>query len=156
MVHVKATFQEDEQTYYGQGYRGQKVLWQIHPGLQHEHLPPEKWKGPPFIRDNDGEKSEGYRHLNGPTWVGTALAARVMGARKAWGHEAYFDYVDRWWQEEVEQKAANAKDATGAAGGPFVQKMWQTYRAKADEIGAAAEAKRMTAPASSGQKAQAP
>jgi hypothetical protein len=149
MAHVKALFAEDDQTYYGEGYRGQKVLWQIHPGLRHEELPPEKWKGPQFKGDNDGVKSEGYRHLNGPTWVGQALAARLMGAKKNWDHDAYFDYVDRWWKEEVDSatsastsKPLAAKDAAANAGGPFVQAMWKAYRAKADEIGAAAQAKK--------------
>ena len=152
MAHVKALFAEDDQTYYGEGYRGQKVLWQIHPGLRHEELPPEKWKGPPFQGDNDGEKSEGYRHLNGPTWVGQALAARLMGAKKNWGHDAYFDYVDRWWKEEVDSatsastsKPISARNATDNAGGPFVQAMWKAYRAKADEMGKADEAKRTPA-----------
>ena len=156
MAGVKALFAEDEQTYYGEGYRGQKALWQIHPGLQHEHLPPEKWKGPPFKGNNDGEKSEGYRHLNGPTWVGQALAARLMGARKNWNHDAFFDYVDRWWKEEVESAQADAKKTTGAAGGPFVQAMWKNYRQKADGIGAAVEAKRPRTAASAGPPATRP
>jgi hypothetical protein len=164
MANVKALFAEDEQTYYGEGYRGQKALWQIHPGLQHEHLPPEKWTGPPFKGDNDGEKSEGYRHLNGPTWVGQALAARLLGAKRNWGHDAFFDYVDRWWQEEVEPpsgsatKAADPKTTTGAAGGAFVQAMWKSYREKADEIGAGIAAKRpkTTAPAAANPPATAP
>jgi hypothetical protein len=142
MVGVNAAFAEDEQTYYGDGYGGQKALWQIHPGLQHEHLPPERWKGPPFKGDNDGEKSDAYRRLNGPTWVGQALAARLMGARKNWNHNAFFDYVDRWWKEEVEAGQGDAKKSTAAAGGPFVEAMWKTYRQKADEIGAAVAAKR--------------
>ena len=165
MANVKALFAEDEQTYYGEGWRGQKVLWQIHPGLRHEELPPEKWKGPPFKDDNDGEKSEGYRSLNGPTWVGAALAARLMGAKKDWGHDAYFVYVDRWWQEEVDRtvstttapgaRAATAPAATrpvdpkkvaGAAGGPFVQAMWKAYRGTADEIGAGVAADRKAPP----------
>ena len=150
MTGVKAAFAEDEQTYYGEGYGGRKVLWQIHPGLQHEHLPPEKWKGPPFKGANNGKKSEGYRRLNGPTWVGQTLAARLMGAKKVWNHDAYFDYVDRWWKEEVESAAGGAKKITGVAGGAFVQAMWKAYRAKADEIGAAVEARRSRPPAGGG------
>jgi hypothetical protein len=142
MAGVKALFAEDDQTYYGEGWRGQKVLWQIHPGLRHEHLPPQEWKGPSFKGANNGDKSEGYRRLNGPTWVGQALAARLMGARRNWNHDAFFDYVDRWWKEEVEAAGGDSKKAAAAAGGPFVQAMWQTHRGKADEIGAACEAKR--------------
>jgi hypothetical protein len=53
-----------------------------------------------------------------------------MGATKNWNHDPFFDYVDRWMNEEH------------AAGGPFVQQMWNLYRPQADEIGAASEKKR--------------
>ena len=130
MKNVRAAFAEDQQTYYGKGYRGQTVLWQINlnPLRRHEHLPPAKWTGPPFQGANNGRKSEGYRKLNGPTWVGQALAARLMGARKHWNHDAFFDYVDRWMKEDAAAKGS------GAAGGPFVHAMWNAYRARADEI----------------------
>ena len=134
MKHVQAAFAEDEQTYYGEGYRGQKVLWTIDrdPNRRHEHLPPDKWTGPPFKGDNDGNKSEAYRKLNGPTWVGEALCARLIGAKAYWNHDAFFDYVDRWVQEDV----AAATNRASAMGGAFVCAMWDTHRAKADEIGA--------------------
>ena len=143
MKHVRASFAEDEQTYFGRGYGGQKVLWTIDrsESRRHEHLPPGAWDGPPFKGDNNGWKSEGYRRLNGPTWIGQALAARLLGAKAYWNHDAYFDYVDRW--------VAEAKDGTVdpktlaptgydpfAGAGAFVQAMWQAYRPKADEIGA--------------------
>ena len=131
MQNVRATFAEDQQTYYGKGWRGQKVLWRINleEHRKHEHLPPAKWSGPPFKGANNGHKSEGYRELNGPTWVGQALAARLMGARKCWGHDAFFDYVDRWMKEDAADKAGKA--GVGAAGGPFVHAMWKAYRDKA-------------------------
>lgn len=144
MRHVKAAFAEDQQTYYGAGYRGQKALWTIDctEARRHEHLPPEKWAGPPFQGDNDGWKSEGYRCLNGPTWVGQALAARILGAKGDWNHDAFFDYVDRWVSEAqdglVDQKTMKPtgyQPFYGGAGG-FVEAMWKAYRAKADEIGA--------------------
>lgn len=140
MKHVRASFAEDQQTYYGEGYRGQKALWRIDPGesRKHEHLPPQRWDGPPFKGDNNGWKSEGYRRLNGPTWIGQALAARLLGAKAYWNHDAFFDYVDRW--------VAEAKDGTvdpkslapvgyDPFAGAFVQAMWQAYRSKADKIG---------------------
>lgn len=142
MKHVRASFAEDEQTYYGSGYRGQKALWQIcrDEARRHEHLPPEKWAGPPFQGANNGWKSEGYRLLNGPTWVGQALAARLLGAVELWDHPAFFDYVDRWVAEA--ESGTVAKDTAARAGydafhGPardFVRAMWQTYRERADEI----------------------
>jgi len=143
MKHVKATFAEDQQTYFGTGYRGQKALWRIDPGedRKHEHLPPEKWAGPPFKGDNDGWKSEAYRKLNGPTWIGQALAARLLGARGYWNHEPFFDYVDRWVREaadgSVDQKTMKPAGYGAYPGGNgFVQAMWSAYREKADEIGA--------------------
>jgi hypothetical protein len=136
MKHVQASFAEDEQTYYAQGYRGQKVLWTIDrdPKRTHEHLPPERWSGPPFRGDNDGWKSESYRKLNGPTWVGQALACRLLRAQGNWNHDAFFDYVDRWVAEAdagtVDRKTLRAASYDPFHGtGEFVKAMWQTYRA---------------------------
>jgi hypothetical protein len=143
MKRVQASFAEDEQTYYGQGYRGQKVLWKINrsESRRHEHLLPQQWDGPPFKGENNGWKSEGYRMLNGPTWIGQALAARLLGAKTYWNHDAFFDYVDRWVQEAesgtVNQKTLRPASYDPYAGaGNFIKAMWQTYRPKADEVGA--------------------
>ncbi len=142
MMNVKAVFQEDQQTYVGEGWRGQKVLWVIDnsEARKHEHLPPEKWAGPPFVRDNDGWKSEGYRALNGPTWVAQALAARLMGLKDNWNHQPYFDYVDRWIAEAPHgriKKDTLEPSSYDPFPSKFVKAMWETYRDKADEIGAA-------------------
>ena len=145
MKRVKASFAEDEQTYYGKGYRGQKALWRINrnDARNHEHLPPARWDGPPFKGANNGWKSEGYRRLNGPTWIGQALAARLLGAKGFWSHDAYFDYVDRWVNEA--ENGTVDKQTLKPAGydpfygrGGFVRAMWQAYRAQADRIGAEA------------------
>lgn len=126
MMSVDATFQEDQQTYYGRGHAGQKALWTItlnNPNARHEEADPETWNAFGDNKGNNGTKAEGYRRLNGPTWVGQALAARLTGMVDCWDHPPFFDYVDRWWKEEQQ---ANA----------FVQSMWEMYRDKADEIGA--------------------
>ena len=117
-MHVRATFQEDQQTYYGSGFRGQKALWTItlkNPNARHEEVDPATWETFGDNRGNNGTKAEGYRKLNGPTWVGQALAARLTGRVECWNHPAFFDYVDRWWQEEHQ-----AND--------FVKSMWEMYR----------------------------
>ena len=129
MMNVKATFQEDQQTYYGKGFRGQKALWTItlrNPNKRHEEVDPNTWATYGDTKGNNGLKAEGYRKLNGPTWVGQALAARLTGMRKSWGHPPFFDYVDRW-----------VKEGGGAKRG-FVREMWDLYRPRADEIGAKA------------------
>jgi len=143
MKHVRASFAEDEQTYYGQGYRGQKVLWTIDrsESRRHEHLPPQAWSGPPFKGENNGWKSEGYRRLNGPTWIGQALTARLLGAKAHWNHDPFFDYVDRWVAEAqtgtVDQKTLRQTSYDPFSGaGDFAKAMWQAYRPKADDIGA--------------------
>ena len=128
MRNVKATFQEDQQTYYGKGFAGQKALWTIttrNPNRRHEEVDPKSWQRYGDQRGNNGLKAEAYRKLNGPTWVGQALAARLTGMTAHWRHPAYFDYVDRWWRETPK---ANA----------FVTAMWTTYRASADRIAAEA------------------
>lgn len=133
MMNVKAAFAEDQQTYYGPGFRGQKALWTITPNnanSRHEEADPATWqtfgKG-----SNNGSKAESYRRLNGPTWVGQALAARLLGAVALWDHPAFFDYVDRWCVEEGDKAASGLPKA-----------MWEAYRATADAIGEEAREKR--------------
>ncbi|MHC4253633.1 MAG: hypothetical protein ACYS9X_31325 [Planctomycetota bacterium] len=131
MMGVKASFQEDQQTYHGEGFGGKTVLWTItarNPNARHEEVDPATWETFGDRKGNNGVKAEGYRKLNGPTWVGQALAARLTGMTDAWGHDAFFGYVDRWWREE------------GKAS-PFVAAMWKTYRAEADAVGAGVQRK---------------
>ncbi|MGE0784587.1 MAG: hypothetical protein AB7S26_02790 [Sandaracinaceae bacterium] len=54
------------------------------------------------------------------TWVGEALAARLMGLDTAWGHDAFFDYVDRWMDGDV--------PGGGDTSGQLVSAMWDAYR----------------------------
>lgn len=161
MANVKATSAEDEQTYFGKGYRGQTVLWRILPPPvpEQETQPPEKWKEGAYAGTiNDGWRSESYRLLNGPTWVGEALAARLMGATKLWNHDPFFEYVERWVREAPDGTYVMPKHATTTAPlepdalknlqskgytpwSDFVGSMWQAYRPKADEIGRSTAAK---------------
>ena len=123
MRNVRATFQEDQQTYYGPGFGGQRALWTIapnNPNARHEEADPATWSTFGDSKGNNGLKAEGYRKLNGPTWVGQALAARLTGMVDCWNHPPFFDYVDRWWEEEHK---ANA----------FVTAMWEMYREKAGQ-----------------------
>jgi hypothetical protein len=130
-----AFFQEDTQTYYGQGWFGQTALWQMiqHHGQRatYEEKPPEEW-------EKWDRTSESYRVCcNAAAWVGTALAARYLKAIQTWGHDAYFDYVDRWMREDDPYKEARGSHPRPAREtqtfDPFVTEMWKAYRKTAPE-----------------------
>jgi len=125
-----AFFQEDTQTYYGTEWFGQKVLWQMimHHGKRdaYEEKPPEQW-------EKWDKTSESYRVCcNAVAWTGTALAARYMKAIKLWGHDAHFDYVERWMRVDDLYREARGKHPR--PGGetntfdPFVTEMWKAHR----------------------------
>ena len=130
-----AFFQEDTQTYYGKGWFGQTVLWQMimHHGKRdtYEEKSPDQWK-------EWDKTSESYRTCcTSSAWVGTALAARYLKAIKIWGHDAYFDYVDRWMQEEDPYKTARGNYSRPRSEtttfDPFVTEMWKSYRRNAPD-----------------------
>ena len=87
--------------------------------------------------------SESYRRCcTSVGWVAQALALHLLKAEKAWAHDAFFDYVDRWMTEDdKERRQEIAKywknirlddDAhwmhQGYAWEPFVKTMWDKYR----------------------------
>ncbi len=130
-----AVFQEDTQTYYGKGWFGQNVLWQmiIHHGKRdpYEEKPPEQW-------EKWDKTSESYRICcNAVAWTGTALVARYMKAIKLWKHDAYFDYVDRWMRQDDPYTEARGKHKRPSQEtktmDPFVTDFWNTYRKTAPE-----------------------
>jgi hypothetical protein len=119
-------------------YTGHQGLWQgaavsDDPAWgPYEHLPPEQWL------DAIGES---YRRCcTSIAWVGQALAARLLGAQGTWGHDAFFDYVDRWMDptgdaEYVAEILARTDTdysgdwaAHGQAWDPIVGEMWAAYR----------------------------
>ena len=128
-----AFFQEDTQTYYGTGWFGQKVLWQMI--MHHGKRDPYEEKAPEFWEKWD-KTSESYRVCcNAVAWTGTALAARYMNAIKLWGHDAYFDYIERWMRKDDPYQEARGKHPR--PGGetntfdPFVTEMWKAHRQNA-------------------------
>lgn len=152
-VFPKVEFGEDNQTMYGEGWTGTKALFAGHSGIQratgqaerpqwgpYEHLHPSKWTKSQL-------QSESYRRANtSSSWVGQALVIRLLKAEKAWNHDAFFDYVDRWMTEDdrphiVElmkhhpQLGLNEKtrwNRQGYTWEPFVKTMWESYRGKAE------------------------
>jgi hypothetical protein len=144
----KAAFGEDEQTAYGDCWTGAKVVFAGHRAIDertgiargrtgpYEHKPPATW--------TSGDKtSEGYRRCcTSAAWVPQALALHLMKAEKAWDHDAFFDYCDRWMYENDKEFVKTLKDATGddhdkewerqeQTWEPFVNEMWAQHRAAA-------------------------
>jgi hypothetical protein len=73
-------------------------------------------------------------------WVAQGLALRLMHAERAWNHDAFFDYVDRWMYEDDSTFVKTIKEATGQdhdkewarqgqAWDAFVNEMWARHRA---------------------------
>ena len=155
----KAEFGEDEQTAYGDCWTGAKVVFTGHSGIDeitgigrdyvragnpwgpYEHLPPAKWLPEEF-------RSDAYRRANTSTcFVAQALVLRLMKLEKAWNHDAFFDYVDRWMFEDdkpfrveiakycrppynPEDYLDDSKDwfHEGYADQPWVKQLWNHYR----------------------------
>ena len=104
--------------------------------------PPTEW---PRLKPDRAPASEGYRRANtSNSWIGQALAVRLMHAEKVWDHDAFFAYVDRWMTEDdtpfVEAiRNAGGMDWTKAKRGEFgrqgyvmqarfVREMWDAWR----------------------------
>lgn len=146
----KTSFGEDEQTAYGDAWTGAKVVYTGHSGIDaatgrgrdgargnawgpYEHTPPTEWK-------QGQNTSESYRRCcTSIAWVAQGLALRLMHAEKAWSHDAFFDYVDRWMYEDDAAFVKRVAEATGQnhnadwarqgqAWDAFVNDMWARHR----------------------------
>jgi hypothetical protein len=134
-------FGEDMQTMRGKGWAGATALYAGHMGEDgekhekgwgsYEHLPPAKWLSP---------IGEDYRRCcTSIAWAGQALAARILGAEKVWGHDVFFEYVDRWMEEDDGDAVRVLREQTGKdysadwmrqgqAWDPLVKALWKRYR----------------------------
>ncbi len=144
MTAPSAVFSEDDQTYHGRGWTGDTALFRMYPGLEHEEKHPSAWTvdgrgrpgDPPAGWDSDS-RSETYRLCcTAHSWVGEALAMRMMGGVATWKHQPFFDYVDRWMLQNWEPFCSIVTAETGLScsgwqgrtSHPFVASMWRTYR----------------------------
>ncbi|RMF85268.1 MAG: hypothetical protein D6744_01685, partial [Planctomycetota bacterium] len=107
----------------------------------HEHVHPSQWGSSPFPVSNQYpyDKFEPYKRICAISYVGQALAARIMGAKDIWNHDAFFAFTDRWMYED--DAAARAvmlqywpgysysfSPPGGTAWSTFAGEMWSTYR----------------------------
>jgi len=141
ITYPNVKFGEDMQTMYANGWTGTNVVYGGHMGPDgdevqqgwgpYEHLHPSQWTS------NIGEN---YRRCcTSIAWVGQALAARLMGAREYWNHNAFFEYVDRWMTEDDSEHVVEILNSfgedysaswqrQGQTWDTFVNEMWDTYR----------------------------
>jgi hypothetical protein len=119
-------FQEDLGTYFGLGGDGQRALWQI--GFHTGPRPPYEEKKRAQLTKDD-LFSDAYLANNAGAWIGSALAAQLMGAKALWNHDAYFDFVDRWMRPE-EPFATPSWYPAGCTRSVdlFVEQMWTAHR----------------------------
>lgn len=119
-------FQEDMNTYYGQGADGQTALWQLvwhtYPRQPHQEKPRAEYT-------KEDKQAEGYRFINAASWIGQALVAQHMMAQEMWNHDAYFDYVDHWMGPEESYNFPHwlPKGCTRSVD-PFMEEMWAAHR----------------------------
>jgi hypothetical protein len=141
----KASFGEDEQTAYGDCWTGAKVVFAGHSGIDaatgvgrnqgrgnpwgpYEHMPPSQWKA-------GQNTSESYRRCcTSVGWVAQGLALRLMHAEKAWAHDAFLDYVDRWMYENDAEFVKTIKQATGQDHDKGWARQGQTWDAFTNEM----------------------
>jgi hypothetical protein len=138
MKNVSATypnkFGEDMQTLYinqlppagsyTQAWQGATVIYGGHYGVNadgsvvsaglygpYEQLQPSEWG----ILTPPGEQlGEAYRRCcTSVSWVGEALAMRLLNAESAWNYPPFFDYVDRWMTEDDTQAVAEILAQSG-------------------------------------------
>ncbi|MFW6155059.1 MAG: PKD domain-containing protein [Planctomycetota bacterium] len=125
-----SAFHEDQQTYWGDGWNGQTVLWQM---VVHHGTAPTYEERHPSTWDSMDMRSHGYRGCcNGLAWIGEGLGALLLGAKENWNHDQFFDYCDRWMTESPQPyRDAGVSAHTNFyrhAFDDFVDHMYDTYR----------------------------
>jgi hypothetical protein len=143
---------------YTQAWQGATVIYGGHygvtpdgtpvsPGLYgpYEQLQPAAW---PLLNGNE-QLGESYRRCcTSVSWVGEALTFHILKAENIWNYPPFFDYVDRWMNEDDTQAVAQILAQSGFDYTPswdrqkqtrywlqgefpqytFIDDMWAAYR----------------------------
>jgi len=124
------SFGEDGHTYYGVGGRPMWGADGVATGYVQPYFANNDFRDPLGVAEIDAPPgfpnitNGGYRLCcTSSTWVGEALSARILGLQAAWGHQAWFNYVDRW----IADKYTGPVGFT-LYGSSFVKSVWTTYR----------------------------
>jgi len=131
---VVDSFGEDGQTYMSLAYVPSRPMWGadgVGIGYLQPYWPNADFRDPAGIAEVSPPPGfpsvswgGGYRLCcTSPTWVGEALAVKALGLQSAWGHNAWFAYVDRWVSDNYTGGIANLY------GDNFVKSVWTAYRA---------------------------
>lgn len=133
-------FAEDDQTHYvletspgvyNYGYGGYTAQHVGMPEFASRHwslptfgVPQGSWNWNSWYGAAPGTNYNLYRTCcTTRTWWGAALTAYLMGQRDNWGHDAFFDYCDRYFlTEQLHAGSANLTDSSWAAA------MWEQHR----------------------------
>lgn len=117
-------FGEDAQTFYVQETSPGVFNWG-HGGYNHTYVGTAEWGNnhtTEIWNDNANWTGDPYRRCcTANAWVGQTLVARIMGLRDEWNHPAYFDYMDRFMQNEQPGQWTRAWD-------PWQGTMWDAHR----------------------------
>jgi len=113
------------------GHRGANGASSAHPDWgRYENEHPSQWPG---------TTGEGYRRCcTSITWPGQVITLQALGAKDEWNHDAFFDYVDRWMNQDdtthiqvIQQETGSDYSASwsrqGQAWDTFVEEMYWEY-----------------------------
>jgi hypothetical protein len=118
----QACFGEDCQTFYVQETSPGVVNYGIG-GYTTAHIGLPEWGFAhvnSIASDKAGWLDDPYRRCcTANAWVPTILAARIMGLKAAWNHDALFDYQDRYMQTEL---------SGWRSWSPWAGSMWDLHR----------------------------
>lgn len=136
----KTVFQENANTFYvsqadvdmthSDRWSPDKRAPKLPYGAEHIGLPEWGIRHVPDPKADNLHWNATYRGINNMAYPGFVLATHIMGQKKAWNHDALFDYIDRATANGRKTHSPGTK-ARGyyVYGGDFAMAMWQAYRA---------------------------